>query len=244
VSENGDARRAAATAVLLALSGAVVGCATGATQSGLAGRQQCVECAIVSGPAPESLAGAAERFGDGCRRGQGASCSALGLMHMHGRGVSQDRARATALLERACQLGNTRGCVHLGRLLEDGSAERRDPQGAALMFELGCEQGESEGCYSLAQLRYQQGRTAEAERALEQACDDQYALACTGLGAMVQHGHGVAPNGARARQLYLHACRLGEPSACRRLAGLAATAASGPGGSFGTRQSLDPAASP
>jgi TPR repeat protein len=75
--------------------------------------QECVDGALRRDPDPTVLVEAAERFDAGCRAGDPAACSLLGVMHDRGLAVVQDSAAARKLYARACSAGNKLGCTHL-----------------------------------------------------------------------------------------------------------------------------------
>ncbi|RLB57605.1 MAG: hypothetical protein DRI90_17835 [Deltaproteobacteria bacterium] len=213
----GVASRAAVALMMVLPILWILGC--GSTLGSLEPRQQkCLECALRRHSDGETMPDAVARFTSDCRSGDSASCSVLGVMHEHGRGVSRDAKRASTLYQQACQQGNPAGCVNLGRLLGSGVGGRLDAEGAALIFEVACHDGVTEGCYQLAQLRYRSGNVSAARTALAQACALGHADGCLGLGALYQRGHGVKQDPARAATLYRKACRQGQPVACDRIA--------------------------
>lgn len=77
--------------------------------------QECVDGALQRHPDPAILADAVVRFDLGCRAGDPAACSLLGLMHDQGLAVPQNTAKAVALYARACNAGNRLGCAHLNQ---------------------------------------------------------------------------------------------------------------------------------
>jgi TPR repeat protein len=194
----------------------ILGCASTSGSLGPS-EQKCIECSLRRHGAAETMPAALARFDSDCRSGNAASCSVLGVMHEHGRGVARDPKRASSLYQQACQQGNPAGCVNLGRLLGSGVGGRRDAEGAALIFEVACHDGVNEGCYQLAQAHYRSGNVSAARTALSQACGAGHAGGCLGLGALYQHGYGVKRDARRASRLYRRACRQGEALACDRI---------------------------
>ena len=72
-------------------------------------------CALSSAAAgqahqPQQAAEEVQRLTSECEQGKYASCSDLGGIHAHGRGVSKDEARAAAFYQRACDAGRTLAC--------------------------------------------------------------------------------------------------------------------------------------
>lgn len=182
-----------------------------------ASRQACIECALREHPNPESLALAEATFRQGCKDGDAHSCSVLGVMYETGHGVVRDERRAARLFGRSCQRGNARACVSMGRMMENGKSVRRDLAGAEMMYDAACRANERQGCFELGRLHADRGEMRRAAKLLGRACDDGYALACDALGVMTQEGRGVRESPARAKSLFLRACRGGHTEACERL---------------------------
>ena len=63
-----------------------------------------------------------------CENGQLASCTALGIDYLDGRGVTKDENKARALLERACGGNDARGCNNLGIIYAEGLSVPKDEQ--------------------------------------------------------------------------------------------------------------------
>src|SRR6266545_2680359 len=61
-----------------------------------------------------------------CEKGQLASCTALGIDYLTGRGVTKDENKARALLERACGGNDARGCNNLGIIYAEGQGVPKD----------------------------------------------------------------------------------------------------------------------
>jgi uncharacterized protein len=191
----------------------------GCAESSLSANQQaCMECAIRAHSDPEAARMAARDLARQCEAGAHRSCSVLGVMYEHGRGVARRPDHAERLYRAACVGGNTTGCVNLGRLLQEGTAGRVDPEGAAAVFEVACSLDHADGCYELARIRYTRGDGEGAAEALGRSCAQHHADACHGLGAMHEHGHGVPRDLATARRYFTQACARGHADACRRAA--------------------------
>jgi TPR repeat protein len=109
--------------------------------------QRCLECALRRSADPTGIEQARIYFSEGCVDGDVPSCSVLGVMYEHGRGVAADTTRAMALYRYACMRGNAGSCVNLGRLMEAG---RGDVAGAAAAYEVACATKHAEGCQRLA----------------------------------------------------------------------------------------------
>jgi hypothetical protein len=56
---------------------------------------------------------AVELYKKACDMGYGIGCYSLGIMYFTGKGVSQDREKAKALLEKGCQMGSEPACKTL-----------------------------------------------------------------------------------------------------------------------------------
>jgi tetratricopeptide (TPR) repeat protein len=74
-----------------------------------------------------------------------------------------------------------------------------------------------EGLYQQAKTLSDQGQYEKAAPIFEQACKAGYAQACSDLGVLYAHAHGVAKDFAQAATLYAKACDGGIGAACKRL---------------------------
>ncbi len=202
-------------ALLVVAALLLVGCAP--KQQMIKARQKCVECALKRAPDPASLPSAATTFREHCDDGDPATCSVLGVMYEQGRGVLQDHRMAMQLYEVACNDRNGQGCANLGCMYERGITGKVDFPAATLMYELSCRLESAQGCYHLARMRYRSGDSKRALPWLESACKNGNADACLGLGAVYQHGNGVAVNSELAKTMYRAACKHGLDSGCARL---------------------------
>lgn len=101
----------AAGALMLVAAGVVSGCVPVPFID--AAHHECVDGALQRNPDPTVLKDAVERFEAGCKIGDPAACSLLGLMHERGLAMPVDRPRARELYEQACRAGNKIGCGHL-----------------------------------------------------------------------------------------------------------------------------------
>ena len=128
---------------MLAVSGAVVGCAPTPRVSSY--HQRCLECALRRSGNPLEVAEAHRYFTEGCEDGDARSCSVLGVMVEQGRGVPADPSRALRLYRYACVRGNTDACVNVGRLVEGA-----DVAGAVAAYEVACAAHHSDACERLA----------------------------------------------------------------------------------------------
>ena len=178
--------------------------------------QRCVECALKKHDNTTDMVAAARRFGRLCDQGDAASCSVLGVMFEHGRGVQSDVLMARRLYRKACSNGNSRACVNLGKLYESGRKTRLDPEAATILYDLACRRGDGAGCYQVARMHHKQGETKRALVALRRSCQQKHAEACAGLGAIYEHGTGVKQSLWHAKSLFRRACVHGSQTACVR----------------------------
>jgi hypothetical protein len=187
----------------------------------------------------EELAGLRERA---CSQGSARACVRLGRMARAGLGIGMDDVRAAALFERACRAGEPIGCLELGlaRLEPPAPAKgrgKRRPvptqgprpaaaEGIALLRQA-CAGLAPAACLELWRLaeagRLPGASQAESDRLLRLACDVRSWPACEALGDRQVRAH----EPVLAAGLYQHACRGGEPTACRKLAMLYLTGAGG-----------------
>jgi hypothetical protein len=71
----------------------------------------------------------------------------------------------------------------------------------------------NEGKTALEQKKY-----SDAITSFTKACDEGNAKGCVNLGAMYEHGEGVAQNKYKASSLYAQACRAKEALGCSNMA--------------------------
>jgi hypothetical protein len=138
----------------------------------------------------------------GCVAGAIGGCALAGDLWL-----AADRRVASGWFERACVRSDPHSCARFAMLLGDGSAGRDDPARATALGVWSCERGEAIGC-RVAGLGA--ADPIEADRRLQQACDQKDAPACHALAARLED-----PDEARSRALYDRACALGDADACR-----------------------------
>jgi TPR repeat protein len=153
-----------------------------------------------------------------CTRGEATSCTGLGYLLHHGKGVSRDDAKAATLYKRGCDEGDVLGCADLGVLYRDGEGVARDARRAADLFQVSCDRGLAWACQSIGEL-YISGagvpkNSARAETLLERACDASLADACAKAAEMHE---GDSRHLDRAATFYQRACDNGLPRACTKL---------------------------
>lgn len=82
-----------------------------------------------------------------CNAGIQQGCVRLGEMYLHGRGMDQDKPRATDLFETACEQDEGSGCYQLAQIAgSDGS----DSQDMVAFLERACTLEDPNGCAELA----------------------------------------------------------------------------------------------
>jgi uncharacterized protein len=124
-----------------------------------------------------------------CERGNGRSCSRLGVLLQAGQAAPGQLVRGTAVLQARCVGGLGAACVQLGELFEQGRGVTRDParatelrKNAASLFELACTNGQASACMDAAEL-HELGRGVARDAAfstalLQRACAKGEELAC------------------------------------------------------------------
>lgn len=83
-----------------------------------------------------------------CNAGIQQGCVLLGEMYLHGRGMDQDKPRATDLFETACEQGEGFGCYQLAQIVR---TEASDAQDMVTLLERACTLKDPDGCADLAQ---------------------------------------------------------------------------------------------
>jgi len=143
---------------------------------------------------------AALEFARACELGDSAGCTNLAFMYRHGKGVTQDVARAFGLNEKACAKHDPRACNNLGDMYETGDGVAADSEKAGQLYEQVCGAQDSPlvatccahlsgrdstrrhafGCYSLGMLLTKRGAGDEARvrKLFERACEGGVEKAC------------------------------------------------------------------
>ena len=109
---------------------------------------------------PDDLADCAAQ----CASKDAGSCTNLGLMYSHGKGVDKDDVRAFALFQQACDGGDAHGCTDLGVEYMNGRGAEKDDVRAVGFFKLGCDGGHPTGCANLG-VMYLSGRGVQKDDA-------------------------------------------------------------------------------
>lgn len=118
---------------------------------------------------------AKEVLGAGCEAGDGAACTALGVVF---RDEDKDEAKAGAWYLRGCLAGDAKACP-------EGGLMAPDLETAAKAFTAGCEGGDQKSCANLG-ICYVNGKGVDRDPAhgkelLEGACDAEIGFACQTL---------------------------------------------------------------
>lgn len=169
---------------------------------------------------PKNELRARQFYERGCEKGDGASCSQVGVF----RERSVNYAGAYEMYERACKLGFGLGCSNQGYLLEKGWGVPADRAQAFQLYDLACKRGFADGCNNLGWLNLQDEQGPEslehAEQNLQTACNANYALGCLNLGWL--HEKASVKNPAqhpidKAAEAYAKACSLNDGRGCTSL---------------------------
>jgi serine/threonine protein kinase len=127
---------------------------------------------------------AADLYLKACNGRAGGGCTAVGVLHNRGLGVTRDPTQAAVYYERGCTLGDMAGCNNLGTMYQFGSIGFRDLAKAAGLYERACANAQMDGCANLGLLFVDTPGAAPQEKArarelLEKACAAGIARACS-----------------------------------------------------------------
>jgi TPR repeat protein len=216
------ASRLGGSLALLVAALSASGCASApAAGAGRFDSQGCVEQALRGEPDLAVLPIAEEEFRSACDRGNGAACSALGVMFELGQGVSRNTLFAMDLYRRACERGNARGCANLaGALIKDGASPGAIATAVALLTRT-CHGRAAVGCGLLGRMTAQgigvEKSTAAAYALFARACASGDGESCRYVGDALSLEDG--DGSARALELFVKACVAGDAEGCARMAG-------------------------
>lgn len=137
----------------------------------------------------------------------------LGLKHMNGEGVAQDKFKAADFFEKSCKSGIANACNNLGVIYETKSGVLKRGQDEDYIkafgyFEKACVGGDALGCKNIAAL-YLDGRgttqdTIKAVKYYQKACDGKVAWGCHMLGYIYENDKNLVV----AKEYYRKACEL------------------------------------
>ena len=89
-----------------------------------------------------------DTFLKGCNKGDGKSCSKIGVMYSNQLGIKRNFNQAFTFMEKACSLNDMGGCVSLGMMLRDGMGiEKKDEKLALSTFSKTCKKGIELACF-------------------------------------------------------------------------------------------------
>jgi hypothetical protein len=135
-----------------------------------------------------------------CDQGYAPACKELAIKLADGRGVGQDEVRAVELHAKACELAEATSCARVVAMLEEGRGVGQDPQRVRSLLGRACEAGEARACVA----------------ADTHDCNAGNSEGCYHLALMLDEGHDVAQDRARADELYAKACKGGQDLACAK----------------------------
>ena len=103
---------------------------------------------------------ASELYKRACDEAYAPGCTNLAWLHLAGRGVPRDHARAMRLFvfaydksKMACISGDLSACLLAGDLVYEGRGVEQDDAQALSLFDRACEGGEQKGCARAALVR-------------------------------------------------------------------------------------------
>lgn len=90
---------------------------------------------------------------DQCERGNGDSCSTLGVMYVNGASVERDEVAAGKLYQKACDLESAQGCYALHSALVHGVGMQKDADRATTIAGKACGLGNEDSCTFARRMR-------------------------------------------------------------------------------------------
>ncbi|GHV03690.1 hypothetical protein AGMMS50229_03440 [Campylobacterota bacterium] len=91
----------------------------------------------------------------GCKNGNAANCTNLGLAYANGDGVPQDYVKAAEFSKKACDQGEAAGCSNLGVLYAKGNGVQQDYAKSNELYKKSCDKGYALGCSNLGVAYYE-----------------------------------------------------------------------------------------
>lgn len=168
-----------------------------------------------------------------CAAGDDFACSAYAdwLVHFE-RTVSQQKKGYELALAHCDETDARDTCFLVSAALWLGFGVEADPVQSRFFAKRSCEAGSRRGCDYYASLLREPSAgavdNALSTKMFEQACERNYAVACTSLGKSYTGQIGVGLNLAKARASFEKGCDLGDPQGCEQFGNMLA---SGVGGS-------------
>jgi TPR repeat protein len=141
----------------------------------------------------------------------------LGMMYLHGKGVSKSEAEACEWFEKAADQGNADAQCDLGTMYRNGLGVKKNEVTAFTWWKKAADQGYAMGQYGLGNM-YLYGlgvirSKAKACELWEKAAKQGHADAQCDLGKMYLYGLGVIRSKAKAHELWEEAARQGHADA-------------------------------
>ncbi len=90
----------------------------------------------------------------------------------------KDYAKARTLFTQACDGSNMNACNYLGAIYDQGQGVPVDDAAASKIYQKSCDQGNMRGCNNLGTVLQNLGKSDEARKYLQKACDGKVAEAC------------------------------------------------------------------
>lgn len=134
------------------------------------------------------------------------SCSQLGALYEHGRGVEKDAEMAMNLYKTGCEQESMSACNNIGRLYQYGVGLEQDLHKAMAKYTFACKKGYAEACGNAGYM-FEKGlgvkqNYMQAKNLYEYACDKQDLGSCESLGNLYENGLGVKQDKAKAYEYF------------------------------------------
>ena len=145
----------------------------------------------------------------------------MGYMYMYGLGVKKDYAESMKWLQEAAAAGNAKAMTYIGYFYDQGLNGKIDYQSAEVWYEKASRAGDPGGERNLAMLyldkRFSKQSYQVAFYWASEATEHKDPVGTRVMGAMLEHGAGVAPDLPKAKQLYLKAAQMGDVFSMHRI---------------------------
>jgi len=153
-----------------------------------------------------------------CDAGEEQACWQLGEMYAKGEGVTSDRQRAAALIQKSCDKGMVDACMELGTLYMRGFGVPQDPARGLEIYKRYCNGLQVNGCIALGWTYFTgDGVEKDMNQAFsyfQRACDGGEQIGCAGMAEMYLEGRGVKTDYDLALKLYQQGCDANCGSCC------------------------------
>ncbi len=145
-------------------------------------------CVTLGLLAEEGGTDGAALYEKGCSGGVALGCERLGRLHIAGKGVAQDAAKALGLLRKGCDGGEDTSCAAAADLLASGSGDAvpADAAAAKELHQRACQGTVASSCAALGALLEAGGPAGavQAEHVYRRGCFRGHAAACFHLGRL------------------------------------------------------------